>query len=70
MYEVFKFRDVELIFKRKRKIENSSQTSYKNLLLKLRLNPKFVQIDQVVSSKYIVENAKIVISMPFIFANL
>lgn len=70
IYEVFKFRDVELIFKRKRKIENSSQTSYKNLILKLRQNPKFVEIDQNVSPQYLIENAKIVISTPFTSANL
>lgn len=70
IYEVFKDKNVELIFKRKRKIEKASNTLYKNLILKLKQNPKFVEVDYDVSPQYLMENAQIVISAPFTSANL
>jgi polysaccharide biosynthesis PFTS motif protein len=70
IYNVFKDKNVEIIFKRKREDKNSSKTSYKNLILKLKQNPKFVEIDPDVSPQYLIENAKIVISSPFTSANL
>jgi polysaccharide biosynthesis PFTS motif protein len=70
IYNLFKNKDVEIILKRKRKIGDYSQTAYKNLILKLKKDPKFTEIDQDVSPQYLIENANIVISTPFTSANL
>jgi polysaccharide biosynthesis PFTS motif protein len=70
IYNLFKNKDVEIVLKRKRKIGDYSQTAYKNLILKLKTDPKFIEIDQDVSPQYLIENANIVISTPFTSANL
>ena len=70
IYNLFKNKDVQIILKRKRKIGNRVQTSYKNLILKLKNDPKFIEVDQDVSPQYLIQNANIVISFPFTSANL
>ncbi len=70
IYNLFKSKDIEIILKRKRKIGDYAQTSYRNLILKLKKDTKFIEIDEDVSPQYLIENANIVISTPFTSANL
>jgi len=70
IYNLFKNKDIEIILKRKRKIGDYAQTSYRNLILKLKKDSKFIEIDEDVSPQYLMEKANVVISTPFTSANL
>ena len=70
IYNLFKNNDIEIILKRKRQIGDKVQTSYKNLILKLKKDSKFTVIDEDVSPQYLMENVNVVITTPFTSANL